>query len=247
MSVITDVKQYYRKNGIAPGHVEFRCEHFKSCKGDCPDFATAREPFIGGEYERCGNFSMPRLLFLSLDAGELESGESIEAQRTKEGKCKLDHDGLNKAYHWYRTHELAWTLLRQFNRELTIEDTCLYFAHTNSAKCCMNKDNHKMADRRMFRNCRAYIPGEIEALRPDILVTQGDNAKWAVESIPEIKQRRDGGILTLGDRDVRWIHSYHPNAYGKFNPQRRNCWPGWAAIIGRFWNERRKHYDLPNA
>ncbi len=103
----------------------------------------------------------------------------------------------------------------------------------------MNKKNHAMADQRMFTNCRPYIPGEIEALKPDILVTQGNNAKWAFESIPNIKNRRDGGILTLGGRKVRWIHSYFPNFRDiRFNTQKKDCWPRWANMVGRFWDKQ---------
>jgi uracil-DNA glycosylase len=142
---------------------------------------------------------------------------------------------LPKNCHWYQTHELAWALLDQFNHELSIEDACMYFAHTNSAKCCMNKGHRRMADQRMFRNCRAYIPGEIEALKPDILVTQGNNAKRTVESIPNITRRRDGGMLTLGDRKILWIDSYHPR-YGEFWNQKRDCWPRWRTIVGKFWD-----------
>ncbi len=243
MSVITDVRKFYRKKGIAPVAPprQFGCEHFQCCKRGCPKFVTAREPFIGGEYERCWDKSMPRLLFLSLDPGKLSCPESVQAQRTRQGKCKVNHsshslDEFPKGQHWYRTHELAWRLLKQFNPELSIEEACLYFAHTNSAKCCMNKDKHKVADKRMFEKCRAYIPGEIEALRPDILVTQGDYAKLAIESSYTIKSKCDGGILTLGHGNVRWIHSYHPNCWGRFNAQRRERWHHWSAIVGRFWN-----------
>jgi hypothetical protein len=185
---------------------------------------------------------MPRLLFLSLDPGKLTSPESVRAQRTRQGKCRVNHfshsrEEFPKYQHWYRTHELAWTLLHQFNPELTIEEACLYFAHTNSAKCCMNKDKHQLADRRMFEKCRAFIPGEIEALSPDILVTQGDYAMRAVESGFAIERRVDGGILKLGHGNVRWIQSYHPNCRGgMFYTQRRERWPHWKAIVGRFWD-----------
>ena len=33
----------------------------------------------------------------------------------------------------------------------------------------------------MFKNCMEYLPREIEILDPDIIVTQGDEAKNALE------------------------------------------------------------------
>lgn len=239
MSVMGDVTQYYRRQGISP--LTFKCKHLVDCKRGCSDFSEAREPYIGREYERCGHGSIPRLLFLSLDPGTSEAApeaRTAQAQQTyEENTC--DHGHLNP--HWYWTHELARTLLNQFKLGLSFREACWYFAHTNSAKCSMNNPNKKMADWQMFENCREYIPGEIEVLRPDILVTQGD---WAIEAINRnfsatIKgeQKRCGyADLKLGDHNLLWFHSYHPTNFGRFHQQRKSCWSQWEMIVGKFWN-----------
>ncbi len=128
-----------------------------------------------------------------------------------------------KGRHWYRTHELAWYILKRFNTHLKIEEARRFFAHANSAKCCVNNEGRKKAPRRLFRNCKRYLSGELKVLDPDILVTQGDEAKNAVQSMNNgIVKRIDkfASIVTLNRKQIFWLHTYHPGNYGKFNPQR---------------------------
>ena len=238
MSVMENASRYYRDKGISP--LAFKCKHRDDCKRDCTTFTEAHEPYIGREYERCGHGSIPRLLFLSLDSGTLPPdpmARTAQAQQTLE-ENRSNH-GPNP--HWRYTHELAQTLLKQFKQGLSFQEACRYFAHTNSAKCSMNNLNNKMAGRQLFENCREYIPGEIEVLKPDILVTQGD---WAMEAITRnfsatIKgeQKSCGyAFLKLGDHNLLWFHSYHPTNYGKFFRQKKSCWPQWEVIVGEFWS-----------
>ena len=94
------------------------------------------------------------MLFLSLDSG---SGDPDSRQRTAEAVHRLslicDVAALPKNKHGYRTHEMVFELLRQFNPQITVADTRFYFAHVNSAKCCPNKLGRKRAVLILFENC----------------------------------------------------------------------------------------------
>ena len=159
--MLSSLAAYYGAKGIAPE--DFRCHHVAECSAESPRFTTAKASFVGTEYEK-GNG--PRLLFLSLDSGSAEVDprrKTIEAVRYRE--LRENVAALHKNKHWYRTHELAWVLLRHFHPRLTIDTTSPYFAHVNSAKCCQNKHQRGKANRTLFANCRGFIPGELAILR----------------------------------------------------------------------------------
>ena len=245
---------FYESHGISP--VDFRCPSRSKCAAGSPDFTEAKMSSVPPRYGMPG---LPRLLFVSLDSG---SGSSDPRERTAEAvrRWNVDCDvaGLPKNKHWYRTHELAFELLRQFKPDLTVADTRLYFAHVNSAKCCQNKSRRRRADSILFENCRRFIPGELALLSPDVVVTQGGPAKTAiVRSFPvrrhDQRAVRSGsyvydahyetGVIELGPamNPCLWIQTYHPNNYGRFQPQRRYCWPLYAEAVGRFWGSRAKN------
>ena len=238
MSIVDDVRQYYQVKGIAPEN--FHCKHLSDCKRDCDTFTKGQEPYIGREYEKG---TLPRLLFLSLDPVQGEfSDEDHPEQRTIESyrayEENVDLNFEHKGRHWYRTHEFALKILQQFNPDLSLSDIRFCFAHANSAKCCMHRPRNSMGDFRIFANCREFIPGELAALRPDIVVTQGDRAKEAVlagfASTPSNPMQCGHSIIDLGRRRVLWIHTYHPGYFRGFNHQRSECWSRWAEIAKKF-------------
>lgn len=223
------LKNYYNKNGISALH--FRCDHYESCRGSCKKFVEASEASVGSEYEK---HTLPRVLFLSLDPGSAESNPEARTLAVMRQGGVQDLGEKNK--HWYRTHELASIFLKHFKKGLNIEDVSPYFAHTNSAKCCMNKDENSRADYRLFENCREYIPGEIRILDPDILITQGDEAKWAIEigfaesNTPVVTDPSECNyhLIEMNGKNVLWFHTFHPRRFGDFYRQRRTCFEKWA-------------------
>ena len=251
MSIVEDVRRHYEANGISvPVTTPFKCKHLDDCKRCCARFTEGSEAYIGGEYEKG---LVPRLLFLSLDPGsnvdDKTGKEWSVAERTIDGgrawEEKLPLDCLPKNRHWFRTHELAWRLLKQFiappPEPPPEPDIKPYFAHTQSVKCCMNKSGKREADYRLYKNCREYIPGEVAALRPDIVVTQGIRAMEAIQaSFPGTAmahpkhQDRDHMTLDLEGRQVLWILTYHPRNYGGFNRQRRDRWQAWEKAAAEF-------------
>ena len=246
--MLRKLNAFYESHGISP--VGFRCPSRAICSANAPRFTSAKASYVGPSYE---DGELPRLLFLSLDSGSANPDpRQRTAKAVRRQNLATDVAALHKSKHWYRTHELAFSLLRQFKVGLTIADTRLYFAHVNSAKCCQNKDHRRQADRTLFENCRRFIPGELRVLSPDIVVTQGGPAKDTIlksfviqqHHVEAVEQDRykngahyEVGFIELGPgaKTSLWLHTYHPGNYGRFNPQRRYCWPLYAEVVGRFW------------
>jgi hypothetical protein len=206
-------------------------------------FTGPKETFVGPEYAASG---LPRLVFLSLDSGSARTDpamRTMEAVRRRE--LARDVQQLPKNKHWYLTHELALTLLKPFDTSLSIEGVSRHFAHVNSAKCCQNKPEHAKADRVLFKNCREYIGNEIGILHPDILVTQGKQARQAVEHVtgvgaaPEVTDEVCGHriIQTAAGHRTIWFATYHPHN-PKFWAQKRTCWSRYAEAAFCFVNGR---------
>lgn len=146
---------------------------------------------------------------------------------------------LDKGKHWYETHELAWKILKKFQPDLTLSGVKPYFAHTNSAKCCENNPGGSQARDVLFTRCREYVPGEIEILSPDIIITQGNQAKATIDNCftaISTDTKLEGcpvKTLEISNRNVIWVHTYHPR-YGGYWTQKMNCWGYWTEAIFQF-------------
>ncbi len=236
------LRAYFDSVGLSANN--FDCINCEICKAGNPNFVGPTEPYVGIRYEMN---TLPRVLFLSLDTGSADKDpntRTMEAGRKWENECNPLE--LRKGRHWYETHELAWRILRKFLPSLQFKKICSYFAHTNSAKCCENNTGMAQARDVLFRNCRQFIPKELEILAPDILVTQGNYAKWVVEygiyasekdCYKRAKLLETGVdcckiyIIIIGKRKVVWIHSYHPHYFRKYWDQKKACHEVWAKAI----------------
>jgi len=228
------LSSYYLQKGISP--LDFRCQHLQSCSKGNDKFVEAKGAFVGIEYEKG---TLPRLLFVSLDPGSSDptpERRTVEAVRIQE-EHDCDVEKLPKNRHWYRTHELAYLLLKSFKTDLQIQNSHSYFAHVNSVKCCVNNENHRSASPILFKNCQKYLGGEIANLEPDILVTQGEKAREAMrQSFKIYEPLEDDTICShawifIAGKKVLWFHTYHPRNFGKFNQQRHECFENWAKLI----------------
>lgn len=228
---------FYDANGI--GAEGFRCANEAACQGGATGFSTAKEAYVGDEF---GESGLPRLVFLSLDSGDGGEGataRTLEALQTHENR--VDVSRLNRGRHWYQTRVLALALLAPLRPSLDIDDIHHHFAHTNSAKCCLNKAGRAQADSRLFDNCRKFIPGELEILMPDILVTQGRWARVAVKAgfvgaIGELRTAAPSAgpyrLLDMPGRSgVVWFHSHHPRAFGLYRRQVKRDWQPWIDLV----------------
>ncbi len=257
MSLYQELQAYYESQGISP--LDFRCRHVEDCRGLNSNFTEANQAFVGTEYEKG---TLPRVLFLSLDSGENSkdpNDRTMAAVRDWEENRVVVND-LPKGRHWYRTHDLAWKVLKKFQPHLTLEQVKPYFAHTNSAKCCENNSGNREASGVLFEKCREFIPGEVAILAPDILITQGDWAKFAIASKFETLTLEEplepvslngetlncpAHALRINDNNVIWIHTYHPKHFGEFWPQKSKCWDYWADLVFAFIRANRRTKIFP--
>ncbi len=213
--------RYYKDNGILS--TSFTCSHKEQCGSGSLEFTGPKSAFVSTGYEN-KSCNLPRLLFLSLDSGDGDKNDRNRLPEALRQQEETDRDvlALPKHKHWYRTHELAWYIFKRFDLGIRLEDAKKHFAHANSAKCCMNKPGRKKANSILFRNCQEYLPGELEILCPDIIVTQGAEAKEAVGVFYRTRKAIDeyASIIKMDGREVFWLHTYHPANGGAFNKQR---------------------------
>ncbi len=235
--------EYYKSKGISA--VDFNCPHFSECSKISPDtFTTAKEAFVSRGYIQ---HTLPRIAFLSLDSGSAEKDpnlKTLESIRVWEEEYENVHR-LPKNKHWYRTHEFAHAILSHFQPGLKIDDARHYFAHTNSAKCCMNNPQRAQANPVLFNNCREFIPGEIQVLDPDIIITQGQWAKQAIagafpllekpnfipDFLPEVK------VVLINEHPVLVIETFHPRN-ASFHLVNRSRYPQYVEIAEKFMEKK---------
>ncbi|MCW9096664.1 MAG: hypothetical protein OQJ93_04685 [Ignavibacteriaceae bacterium] len=230
--MLQKLKNYYETNKISAKN--FHCDDHDNCEGELKNFTTAKEAFVGTKYEK-GDFR-PRILFISLDSGgDTSEPEWREMRKVRESLEGINIENISENIHWYQTHVFAYEILKNFKADLTPADTTPYFAHINSAKCCANLPGKKKAPRRMFTNCKKYIPKEVEILNPDIIVAQGENA-WYVrydETEHHAKKYNCSGeikdcglyLISLNGKEVMWIDTYHPGPRTRkiYQNQLKNC------------------------
>jgi hypothetical protein len=247
ISLIKRLQNYYKECGIAA--MDFHCPYLQNCQQGSPSFIEAKEAYVPTEYI---NRTLPRLLFISLDPG---SGVTTPKYRTLENvridtEVNMDINEHKDYVHWYRTHELARSILRQFKNSMMLTEVKHYFAHTNSAKCTPNLKNHPQAPDRFFQNCQQYLPGEIAVLEPDIIITQGDKPNQIVNNqfiqlnihdfVEDTKDLPEISAILVTDRPVLWIYTYHPCNRSKegYHKQSRDNFPTYPRVASEFIKKR---------
>ena len=243
--MLPSLTAYYEANGILP--TAFRCPSRSLCSAGSPDFVEAKMSYVGPRYGRDG---MPRLAFVSLDPGSgwPDPGDRM-AEAVRQRTLEDDLARFRKNQHWYRTHEMAQVLLLPFRPSLVLDDARLYFAHVNTVKCRHTQEHSGQASATLFRECSRFLPGELQLLRPDIVVTQGKYAKEAVlKGLGGAKQHEkrlvaatrnrygdyESGIIESGPWRAFWLQTHHPRSAGRFYPQYEACWPLYAGAAHRF-------------
>jgi len=248
-SYLAQIDKYYRSRQIHS--LDFGGDHVDCCcKAAHEKGKTLFGPkasFIGSKY---GNGGHPRLVFLSLDPGRMDYCP-LPIDRTPEAVQTMhEEDGVSSTAdrHWYGTHLLALQLLSEFDSVL--EDLRLtlptpirapgnavaklrlvtpYFAHVNSAKCCVNESGSMEPSPHAFaENCWQFTPGELDILKPDVILTQCSPAakhigRFAItrpDNYPTATSNPLVQFCEINNRIVLWIKTTHP-----------------AAPSGRFWTE----------
>lgn len=236
MEYIAELREHYKHKGILS--TSFTCESRRACALANTD-SGPKSAFVGSEY----GWGLPRLLFISLDAGwayrcaAKRTPESVRDEAERKGTPKSHKNG-----HWYRTHELAYELLKPFDRSLSLETITPHFAHTNASKCCLGDEKEGNASPVAYLNCHRYLEGEIKVLDPDVVVTQGREAEVGIRALlaDEAENRIDefAAEELLCKRRRFLLRTYHPRYAKGFYRQRKQskCWATYAEAIQHFYN-----------
>lgn len=237
LGMLKKLEKYYLEKHISA--IAFDCDNLPRCSAGCKegDFVTAREAFVGSEYEKG---VLPRLLFISLDASDEWPGSEPENRTLQAVRSEVESAKLTKrGTHWRETHELAHGILdpiaiERLGHSVPIEQINRYFAHTNSAKCKDKSMGTRQGKPILFANCRQFIQCEVEILSPAIIVTQG---RWARESIrapfrvlrqecmPDYPDKYGYKVIEVADREVINFDTAHQRAFGLFWPEKKIAYP----------------------
>lgn len=239
--MIEELQDYYDRLGISA--MGFACPHYDSCRAGSAEMVEAKEAFVPVGYVE---HRLPRLLFVSGPPGshsEVPGAQGRTMAAVRDAVAKDNVADFPKHRHWSCTFEQAWIILGAFRPGLSTEQVKPHFAHTTSCKCRFDSDSHVGPDLR-FRNCRPYIPGEIELLEPDILVTQGNAARDVVEGAFAPMWRRryladaplipDCEVIAVGGGPVLWLHTPLPRHGALFKRLREVGYPQWPEIVRVF-------------
>ena len=233
MTMQEQLDQYYECVGIS--HVAFCCEKQEACRKACLEAWNKKEEFVfepraegvtvSQEYHdgKYHGKRIPRIVVLSLSKRQPSEAES-----------KGSPVGLNK--HWPETLAMVRSLLYPFiacekfpkpglNKENQKEIEKL-FVHVRTAKCCSNAKETEQEPSEVYANCSGYLGKELSILKPDVIVTQGNDAHWgatrhAFNAIEQVKgldlERPIAYIVNLkeGNQRVYWLRLYHPCARGR--------------------------------
>ena len=241
------LNQYYEDVGIAPitdipvtsGNLDaifaaFRCPNKDSCRDACQEAPQGNVHFLARtegvtvspyyKKRKYIGYRIPRIVVVSLSAPEPDFSSPPRWNP-----------------HWRGTTTTVRSLLRAFI-ELApaggIEDESTriieqLFVHVRTAKCCSSAGGTNQESDIVYQNCGPYLRKELRILKPDVVVTQGNNAHdqakqhvfdeivqqtavRPVQGIPNPITNSIARIVSLkGDnRRVYWLRSYFP--YGSF-------------------------------
>ena len=125
--MLATLERYYKQNGILA--TNFSCRHRADCSSGRASFTGPKSAYVSSGYEQG---VLPRLLFLSLDSGSADKNdENRLPTAVRKQEEERDVLALAKHKHWFRTHELAWYILKAFRVSLKIEEAKMYFAHAD--------------------------------------------------------------------------------------------------------------------
>ena len=192
------LNQYYERVRIAPVSwsrdldemfSEFQCEKKTDCRKACfgdwkqeKEFLfqphTKKESItVSQEYqdEKYHGDQIPRIVVLSLS--KPQPGGAPDNNPAANSETYLDPDK-----HWSRTLVTVRSLLHPFIASENFPKPVEYgeieklFVHVRTAKCCSNANNGGAEPPKVYANCGGYLGEELSILKPDVIVTQGNEA-----------------------------------------------------------------------
>jgi len=168
-----------RKIGVNREDITFDCEHFACCSKAAAEAKPKGRDLVKGAEAHVGEkYGCPiRLVVISLDTGggcEKEFGECLSVRQKTIQSVK--YCGANPQMKG--TIETLWHLYGKGKPEC---DLLKRFAMTNSAKCSgKDKPTNSVPDE-LYKNCKDHGLAELCVLDPELIVTQGNKAKYLLD------------------------------------------------------------------
>ena len=226
------LNQYYERVGISPVCCEdppeemfnnFRCPNKVDCQNYCEASGEFEfQPRIEGvEVSQCyygrafRGHSIPRIVVVSLSAPRpgSHSRDDSSSQRN-------EGNGLNP--HWRETLAMIRSLLYSFiasqdfprparySSDRSTAQIAQLFVHVRTAKC---SSRPRKEPPQVYENCGDYLGEELRILKPNVIVTQGDDVHWQLKKhVLDAETVRGINIVNLRryNRKVCWLQTYHP-------------------------------------
>ena len=246
MTMQEQLNQYYKDVGIAPVSWSsdpdkmfkaFKCENKCACRAACRggneeivfepriDGVTVSQEYQDGKY----HCEIPRIVVLSLSKPQPEGVP--DTKPAAKPKTPLGP-------HWRETLAMVRSLLHPFIAEKLPGATRYwedesrkkiekFFVHVRTAKCCSNANGMRAEPPEVYANCGGYLGKELSILKPDVIVTQGNQAHWMAKehAFGETKKADGLGLdhpiayivnLKYDNRSVYWLRSYFPTYWGYY-------------------------------
>lgn len=151
----------------------FECANKVNCEkaatGVGRNLTHGAEAHVGTRYGE-----KTRIVVVSLDAA---GGTFDLAGRQTDIEQVAGRDRRDINPHMRGTIDLLRVLLGQ-SKDLS---PLPFYAMTNAAKCTANDGSHDMVPAKLFEHCRSFALEELRILEPEIIVTQGTQARAVLE------------------------------------------------------------------
>ena len=255
MTMQEQLNQYYKDVGIAhvswssdPGDMfsTFCCEKRVDCREACLGAWKKKEAFVfepridgvtvSQEYQdgKYHGDQIPRIVVLSLSKPQPTIPQPEGVPDTKPAAKPKTPLGP----HWRETLAMVRSLLHPFIVSEKFPKPARYwedesrkkieklFVHVRTAKCCSNANGMRAEPPEVYANCGGYLGKELSILKPDVIVTQGNQAHWraeehafkenaikiSVEEVTGIETKSIARIVKLkeGNQRVYWLRPYFP-------------------------------------
>jgi len=161
------LRDFYDDAGI--GVASFSCPHQHECEGAASPrpLHFGAEAYVGPRYGKA-----LRIVVVSLDTGHASSD-------LDERRAAIESLGPEKL----NPHMKGTTILlsRLLDAETPVgANPHPYYAMINAAKCSGADGSKNKLPSRLYRNCRYFALRELALLKPQLIVTQGNDAAAAV-------------------------------------------------------------------
>ena len=161
---------FYGKKGLLVDN--FHCQHSKVCgqNAKCGLYRGA-EAHVGSRYGE--NL---RVAVVSLDTGG--DNPNMDSRRRQ---IEVEHTLEGSNPHMKGTTQLLTAIYGDCEN---FHEPFKLFAMTNAAKCSRtDKSDSSKVPWPLYKKCMEYVEPELECLSPELIVTQGNEAYWALRDL----------------------------------------------------------------